>query len=321
MNKCSKLFLLPVLCTLSLCGCTQQTSSDSTADSDFDVSIQVTEAIESTEPDSVAELSTEDAADNEADTTYVPEILHFVDVYGEEYEVEINPNVPKHTYQPEYFSRDGELLSYEDDAYTSQLGIDVSHYQGNIDWSQVKSDGYEFAFIRLGYRGYVTGEICLDRNFYQNIENAQSCGMDVGVYFFSQAISEEEAIEEANFVIQALSEYNLQLPVVYDPESILDDESRTDNISGEQFTKNTIAFCQTIQDAGFKPMIYCNMLWEAYELDLTQLTDYPIWYADYESLPQTPYYFTFWQYSETGTVAGIDAATDLNIRFIPKEEK
>lgn len=247
-----------------------------------------------------------------------PEILHFVDVFGQEYEIDINPHIERHTYTMEGFSRDGQRLSYESDAYVSQLGVDVSHHQGEIDWKRVKAAGYEFAFIRLGYRGYQTGKLCLDRCFYQNLQNAQACGMQVGVYFFSQAINVEEAVEEADFVIQKLGEYQLQLPVVYDPESILDAEARTDNISGEQFTKNTIAFCRRIQEAGFTSMIYSNMLWEAYELDLTQLDSYPIWYADYEPLPQTPYHFAFWQYSNTGSVDGIGTDADLNIRLIPK---
>lgn len=316
MNKWKKLTLTPLLYALLLCGCTQQTASESN-DSVLDTQASTSDYANY---DATEELTSETIAESEVITPIEPEILHFVDVFGEEYEVEINPDVPKQTYQTECFSRNGQKLSYESDSYTSQLGIDVSHYQGDINWNEVKAAGYEFAFIRLGYRGYATGELCLDRYFFQNIKNAQDCGIDVGVYFFSQAINEEEAMEEANFVIQALNGYDLQLPVVYDPESILDDDARTDDISGEQFTKNTLAFCQTVQDAGFEPMIYSNMLWEAYELDLAQLTDYPIWYADYEALPQTPYHFTFWQYSNTGSVDGINTETDLNIRFIPKEE-
>lgn len=321
MNKCTKLITISLMNTLLLSGCTHQNTAESSnlISDTQDISTELTDNA------TAEEMTTEYLAKNiteyetETITTTEPSILHFVDVYGEEYEVAINPNVPQHSYDMNAFSRDEQFLSYESATYTSQIGIDVSHYQGNIDWAQVKESGIEFAFIRLGYRGYATGELCLDRYFFQNLENAQANGIDVGIYFFSQAISEEEAIEEANYVIQNLNGYDLELPVVYDPESILHDDARTDDISGEQFTKNTIAFCQTIKDAGFEPMIYSNMLWEAYNLDLAQLTDYPIWYADYELLPQTPYHFTFWQYSNTGSVNGIDAAVDLNIRFIPKQ--
>ena len=198
--------------------------------------------------------------------------------------------------------------------------MDISEHQGYVDWQALKDSGFEFAFIRLGYRGYgQEGRICLDREFHRNIQNAQAAGFDVGVYFFAQAVNEEEALEEANFVLQNLEGYTLQLPVVYDPESILDDEARTDNVSGEQFTKNTEVFCSAVADAEYDPMIYANMLWEAFELDLEELSEYPLWYADYEPVPQTPYHFRFWQYTNQGQVPGITGNTDLNIEMVPKE--
>lgn len=261
----------------------------------------------------------DDAAEKENEEPE-PEILHFVDVYQNPYQVEINPNVEKHDYKDEAFVHNGERLSYEGDSnYTYRLGVDVSEHQGYVDWQALKDSGFEFAFIRLGYRGYgQEGRICLDREFHRNIQNAQAAGLDVGVYFFAQAVNEEEALEEANFVLQNLEGYTLQLPVVYDPESILDDEARTDNVSGEQFTKNTEVFCSAVADAGYDPMIYANMLWEAFELDLEELSEYPLWYADYEPTPQTPYHFRFWQYTNQGQVPGITGNTDLNIEMMPQ---
>ncbi len=249
------------------------------------------------------------------------EILHFVDVYQNPYQVEINPEVKKHDYKDDSFVHNGRLLTYEgDDNYTSRLGVDVSEHQGYVDWQTLKDNGFSFAFIRLGYRGYgQEGRICLDKEFHRNIQNAQAAGFDVGVYFFAQAINEEEAREEADFVLQNLQGYTLQLPVVYDPESILDDEARTDNVSGEQFTKNTEVFCSAVAEAGYDPMIYANMLWEAFELDLEKLSEYPLWYADYEPAPQTPYHFRFWQYTNVGQVPGITGNADLNIEMIPVE--
>lgn len=249
------------------------------------------------------------------------EILHFVDVYQNPYQVEINPEVKKHDYKDDFFVHNGHLLTYEgDDNYTSRLGVDVSEHQGYVDWQTLKDNGFSFAFIRLGYRGYgQEGRICLDKEFHRNIQNAQAAGFDVGVYFFAQAVNEEEAREEADFVLQNLQGYTLQLPVVYDPESILDDEARTDNVSGEQFTKNTEVFCSAVAEAGYDPMIYANMLWEAFELDLEKLSEYPLWYADYEPAPQTPYHFQFWQYTNVGQVPGITGNADLNIEMIPVE--
>lgn len=246
-------------------------------------------------------------------------ILEFVDAFGNPYKVKINPDIARKKYRDKNFSyKEGKMI-YKDDKYSSRLGVDVSHHQGKIDWEKVKKDGYEFAIIRIGYRGYGTeGTLNLDNRFHENIKDAQRAGLDVGVYFFAQAINEEEALEEAEFVLKHLKGYELELPVVYDPESILYDEARTDDVTGEQFTKNAKVFCKRIRKAGYEPMIYSNMLWEAYELDLEKLSDYPVWYADYEPLPQTPYDFVMWQYTSSGTVDGIKGRVDLNIQFVGK---
>ena len=268
-----------------------------------------------------ADLEIDPEPDAAEEDTQKPEILHFVDVYQNPYQVKINPNVEKHNYKNECFIRSGDLLSYiGDDNYTYRLGVDVSEHQGYVDWQQLKDSGFSFAFIRLGYRGYgQEGNIRLDQEFHRNMENAQAAGFDVGVYFFAQAVNEEEAQEEADFVLENLAGYSLQLPVVYDPESILDDEARTDNVTGEQFTKNTQIFCAAMANAGYSPMIYANMLWEAFELDLEYLSEYPLWYADYEPYPQTPYHFDFWQYTNEGDVPGIEGRADLNIQLIPRQ--
>jgi len=278
--------------------------------------------------DTDSETSNSDAGEN-ADNNEtgaeseekVPEILHFVDVFGEEYEAEILSDVPKYKYDNSLYKLDGQKLYYEGDAeYTTRLGIDVSYHQGNINWEKVAADGYEFAILRVAYRGYgQSGSLQEDKKFDEYIQGAQAAGLDVGVYIFSQAINVEEAEEEANFVLKCLQGYELQLPVVYDPESILDAEARTDNVSGEQFTANTLKFCEVIEAAGYEPMVYSNMLWEAFQFDMSQTCKYPYWYADYEPLPQTPYDFVMWQYSNTGRVSGIGGETDLDILFEKKQ--
>ncbi len=245
--------------------------------------------------------------------------LRFVDVYGEEYETVINENIAKNPYDPDEFRHVDHFLFYEDENYTSRLGVDVSSHQGAFDWKEAKQFGIEFTFLRIGYRGYgAAGSLNADKEFERNYEAARNEGIDVGVYFFAQAINEDEAREEAEFVLDLLDGRELELPIVYDPESILDKEARTDNVSGEQFTKNTEVFCSAIKDAGYQPMIYSNMLWEAFELDLEKLSEYPIWYADYEDVPQTPYMFEFWQYTNTGRIRGNSGDMDLNIQLIPK---
>lgn len=249
----------------------------------------------------------------------VPDRISFTDVKGQTYTFSVNPVIARHEYDLQAFVRDEDRLSYVGDTgFCSRLGLDVSHYHGTIDWEKVKEDGFSFAFIRLGCRGYgEAGEIRLDREFKNNMENALAAGLDVGVYFFSQAVNEEEAVEEAAFVLKNLEGYQLQLPVVFDPERIDWDEARTDCVSGRQFTENAEAFCSMVEEAGFAPMLYCNLYWQAFELDLERLSRIPIWYADYEKLPQTPYRFAFWQYTNEGSVDGITGPVDLNIQLIP----
>ena len=247
------------------------------------------------------------------------EVLTFVDAHGNWYQTIINPSIPKNPYDKNKFVSESGKMRYDDGTYTSRLGVDVSEHQGDINWQEVKNSGIDFAFIRIGYRGYgESGVIKADVRFDDNIAKAKAAGIDVGVYFFSQAINEDEAREEARFVLEHLQGRGLDLPVVYDPENILDDVARTDNVTPEQFTKNTIAFNEAVKAAGYKPMIYSNMLWEAFQLDMTKLQEYPVWYADYEPKPQTPYDFTFWQYSEKSTVPGISGIADMNIQILKK---
>lgn len=260
----------------------------------------------------------EELLHTETESSAKPQTLRFVDAWGDWFETTINPNIKKHDYDFSLLERNGDDIRYEGDPrYTLKKGIDVSHHQNAIDWEKVKAAGYDFAFIRIVYRGYgSSGSLNLDREYRSNIIHAKEAGLQTGVYVFSQAINEAEAEEEAQMVIDHLQDITLDLPVVYDPELIRDDTARTDNVTGEQFTKNTIAFCEKIKAAGFQPMIYSNMYWEAFLFDLEQLKEYPIWYADYENIPQTPYAFTFWQYSESGNVDGIEGVTDLNAWFM-----
>lgn len=247
-------------------------------------------------------------------------IVTFVDAFGEVHGMTINSEAEMMDYDKSKFVKDGEKMTYTDASkYTYRLGVDVSEHQGAIDWAQVKAAGYDFAIIRVAYRGYTEGALNRDATSQSNIEGAIAAGLDVGVYVFAQAINETEAEEEAQIVIDSLQGYPITGPVVYDPENILDAEARTDDVTGEQFTKNTVAFCEKVKAAGYTPMVYANMMWEAYKFDLTKLADYEFWYADYEDQPQTPYNFTYWQYAEDGNVPGIAGSTDLNIQMIPVE--
>lgn len=194
-------------------------------------------------------------------------------------------------------------------------GIDVSFYQGAIDWEKVKADGVEFVFIRIGGRGSTAGELYTDDNAQSYYEGAKAAGLQVGAYFFSQAITEAEAIEEAEFSLQLVENWELDLPIVYDWEYI-GPEERTGRINRRLLTQCTLAFCQTIESAGKKPMIYFNESQGKDLLDLEKLQKYPFWLAMYDGQMDFPYRVDYWQYTETGKVDGIDAKVDLNI-YLP----
>lgn len=306
------------LCSLGLlmiCGCTQVEEKNKEIEQNNDNN--VTEVFQMTG----IEQKFTNELEEESEETFPQETLHFIDAWDEWHDVIIKSTVPHHNYDWKYLSNTQEGIYYDgDEHYSIRKGIDVSHHQGTIQWDKVKESGYDFAIIRIGYRGYGnSGTIKMDRTARNNIINAQKAGLDVGVYFFAQAINELEAKEEAEFVLEQLKDLEIQLPVVYDPELIRDEAARTDNVTGEQFTRNTIVFCEKILNAGYEPMIYSNMVWEGEIFDMEQLKKYTFWYADYEPFPQTPYAFEYWQYSEKGTVDGIEGMVDLDIQFVEKQ--
>ncbi len=236
---------------------------------------------------------------------------------GQYHFVPINRSLKQHSLKEENLKiLDNGFIEYvENGTVVSHKGIDVSKHQGEIDWAQVAADGIEFAFIRVGNRGYGTGAIVEDPQFAANIVGASTNGIKVGVYFFSQAISVEEAQEEAKFVLDKIAPYKINCPVVLDVEKVSDSEARMNKISKEERTANTIAFLEAIEAAGYKSMLYHNMEMGALMLDVTQLEDYEKWFAYYNKDIYYPYEFGVWQYSDKGKVKGISTDVDLNISF------
>lgn len=236
---------------------------------------------------------------------------------GKYHFIPINPNLKQHSYVTEdlAFLSDGSLQYIRDGQVISYKGIDVSKHQGEIDWAKVAADGIEFAFIRVGNRGYGTGAIVEDAQFEANIKGAISNGIQVGVYFFSQAINEEEAREEAAFVLEKIAPYKVQCPVVIDVEKVSDSEARMNQISLEQRTANTLVFLETVEAAGYEVMLYHNMEMGTLMLDMEKFEDYSKWFAYYNKEIYYPYAFDVWQYSDKGKVDGIAGDVDLNISF------
>lgn len=209
-----------------------------------------------------------------------------------------------------------QRVVYAGDDLSLRLGVDVSAYQHEIDWQAVAADGVEFAFIRCGYRGYSAGALNRDDMFQENIEGALAAGLDVGVYFFSQAVTAEEAAEEAAFVLDMLSGYNVTLPVFYDWEEITGDEARTDDLDGQTLTACALEFCRQIEAGGYRSGVYTYMNLAYFTYDLNQFKDVTLWVADPGSRPEFYYDHDFWQYSFTGSVAGIEEDVDLNVMYM-----
>jgi len=208
------------------------------------------------------------------------------------------------------------------DNCTVRNGIDVSYYQGDIDWNAVKNSGVEFAFIRVGYRGYgASGNLMQDTKAKENLQGAVNAGLRVGAYIFSQAITEEEAREEAEFALNQINGYHIDMPVVIDYEYVSGSIGRLYNagLSREQATSIVNAFCGYIRDAGYTPMLYANKNMLEYSLNAGSIP-YKIWLANYTTETSYQGDYEYWQYSSNGMVDGIDSRVDSNFWYDQKEE-
>ncbi len=204
--------------------------------------------------------------------------------------------------------------------YTVRRGIDLSVFQRNVDWQRAAADGVEFAIARLGYRGYGKGALQPDERFANHLDGARAAGIDVGVYFFSQALTAEEGREEAEYVLAQLDGRKLEMPIYFDWEPIAAEDSRTNGYDYANLTDSAVAFCQTIEEAGYRAGVYINRQQGYYHYDLSRLADYALWVADYNSYPDFYYRFDMWQYTANGQVDGIDIQVDMNLLFIPAEK-
>lgn len=220
-------------------------------------------------------------------------------------------------YNTDLLVRNGSIMYYNDPAYTTALGIDVSSHQKEIDWQQVAASGIEFAMIRLGYRGYgMEGTVNLDPYFQQNLEGAKAAGLKVGVYFFSQAITLAEAEQEANFVLENLAGASLDYPVVYDWEEV-GPQGRAYTLDNDTLTQCALTFCGLVEASGYKPMVYYNLPVGCTRYQLEYLTQYPVWFAQYSNRPTMYYDYRIWQYTDSGSVPGVSGKVDMNLAFIP----
>lgn len=236
---------------------------------------------------------------------------------------------PIRLYENDFCWENGRL-AYIGGDFDTRFGIDVSAYQNRasgesktIDWDAVRDDGVEFVMVRVGYRGTSTGALNADEYYAQNIDGAMAAGLETGVYFFAQAITVEEAIEEADFVIELLKDHQINGPVAYDWE-MHDSSYRVYGTLPEMATACAIAFCERVKEAGYTPMIYAGQYVSYIKYDQGAIAPYLSWYPEYKSesseklYPTFYYQMDYWQFSSNCYVNGIGGRVDGNLQFIPR---
>lgn len=275
---------------------------------------------ESPTPQPSPESIAPEKADNDPATDGKHTLLKYAD--GKEEWVLISPYLPKNEYDFTKLVCQSDLMKYYvDGKQVSFVGVDISKLQDYVDFVKVKKAGIDFVMLRAGARGYGTGQLIVDDYFGDNLKRATDAGLQVGAYFFSQAVTKDEAVEEANLVLQNLGEYRLSYPIAFDMEKIENDTARTDALSRTERTEIAKAFMDTIAASGNKTMLYGNKEWLLKMVDMSKLTAYDVWYSEQSDIPDYPYQFTMWQYSVTGSVDGIAGYADMNISFIDYAEK
>lgn len=233
-------------------------------------------------------------------------------IFFKQNEIQISEDLSRCKWDPTLFSIKDGFVQYNDPSVETATGIDVSSYQKTIDWNTVKASGIEFAILRLGYRGTTEGGLFEDSFFEENYQAASGAGLPLGVYFFSQALTPKEAIEEAVYLLRILDGRELQLPVVFDWEYV-SENARTANIDSETLSACADAFCKTVENSGYNSMVYFNLYTSYLIYDMDSFGEESIWLAQFSDQPSYYYHYEMWQYSCTGTVPGIETEVDLNI--------
>ncbi len=276
---------------------------------------------ESATPEPEAEASVPQVeVENDPSTDGKHTLVQYAD--GTEEWVLISPYLPKHEYDfTKLVCQSGIMKYYENGKQTSYVGVDVSEEQDYIDFAKVRKAGIDFVMIRAGARGYGTGQLIVDEYFTDNLKRATDAGLDVGIYFYSQAITVDEAIEEANIVLHNLGEYMPTYPIAFDMELITKDTARTAELTKTERTEIAKAFLDRVEELGLKSIIYGNKEWLMKKIDMSKLTGYDMWLTQIADIPDYPYQFTMWQYSTKGNVDGIVGQVNLNISFVDYSEK
>lgn len=233
--------------------------------------------------------------------------------------VAISPYLLTHDYDfINLINSNGKMKYYVDNKCVSYFGVDISKEQDYIDFVKLKKAGADFVMIRAALRGYSTGTLSVDDYFYDNIKRASDAGLNIGLYFSSQAITEAEAKEEAAYLLGIIEDYSVNYPIAFVQTKVTNDKARTDKLSKNERTKISKAFMNAIKDAGYMPMLYGTKAQLIKQYDLSKIiSDYDIWLSQTDcDAPDFPYKFSMWQYNKKGSIDGIAGDVNLNISFI-----
>lgn len=231
--------------------------------------------------------------------------------------VDVSPYLPQNEYDKNGFAMlNGRMAYYEDGVKLSYTGVDISKYQGYVDFNAVKRDGVDYVMLRLGQRGYSTGQLVLDDYFTDNLKRATDAGIPVGVTFFSQAVNVEEAEEEADYVLEYLEGQTIRYPVVFEMQHIENDSARIDILTKEEKTQIAKAFLSKIEAAGYIGMIHADKPWMFDDINYAAVSNYGIRLEQIKDLPDYPYRFQMWNYTNVGAVDGIEGSVSLSISFV-----
>lgn len=231
---------------------------------------------------------------------------------GTEQTVDFIDSLTRSTYDLEQFVyQKPEMKYYVDGKQSSTFGADISSKSGKVDFSKLKKAGCDFCMIRIGQRGYSSGNIVMDETYKDNLEGAKKAGLKIGAYFYSQAITKDEVLEEADSLLDVIDDYTVTYPIMFDMEAVPDDLARTDALDVATRTRLAKLFMDEIEDAGYKVILYGNLEWLLTKLDLEALSDYDICVAQDSDSPDYPYEFQMWQYKSAATINGVEEDTRL----------
>lgn len=274
------------------------------------------------EEEEKAEKEKKEEEEKEADPSTDGKHTKLVAEDGTEEWVSINPYLTKNTYDYSGLVYQYPIMKYyEDSEKVSRVGVSVSADDGDVNFNRLKKAGVDFAMIRIGSRGYGSGNLMADDMFYENVRKATEAGMDIGVTFFSQAITKEEALEEAQRVIEGLQGFTVVYPVVFDMEYIRNDTARVQGLSKDAKTEIAMTFMDAIEQVGYKTMLYGDKEWLIRKVDLSKLIGYDVWLSQEQDTPDYPYKYTMWEYTKNAKIDGMKEPAHLSVCFIDYASK